>query len=88
MGEHQTIVERIRKNDPTAIKIVYKTAWPFCAKYVTSNSGSFADAKDIHQKVIITFCAKAQSPSFVVQDGQLKAFLNTMIFNIWKEELT
>lgn len=60
--------------------------YPVVEKFVLSNSGSRAEAKDLFQEALVVCCRKVSDPSF-----ELTSSLNTYLFGIckylWKDEL-
>jgi RNA polymerase sigma factor (sigma-70 family) len=54
--------------------------------FITSNSGSEDDAKDIYQEALVLLYEKAKSGSFELQ-AQLKTYLYSVVRRLWLKHL-
>jgi RNA polymerase sigma factor (sigma-70 family) len=80
------IIECLRHNKYTAaIKGLYSILSPV-KKYITANSGSTDDAKDIFQDALVILYKKAQQPGFVLT-APLQTYLVAVAKNCWLQEL-
>ena len=83
----QEIIERIQKGDETALDYLYTKNYRVIARYVTSNSGSADEAKDLFQDGLIVFWQKAASGNLVMT-SKISTFLFSICKNLWRKELS
>ncbi len=62
MGQHSTgafstsentWMDGIRRNDPAAVRALYKAHFPAVRQYVLKNSGTVSDAQDVFQEAVV-----------------------------------
>ncbi len=69
-----------------ALEYLYEKNYPGIARFILSNSGNEADAKDIFQDGLIVFYEKVLHPKFV-KTSTLKNFLFGICRNLWLKRL-
>jgi RNA polymerase sigma factor (sigma-70 family) len=65
---------------------LYRRYFPMVLHFITSNSGSEDDAKDIYQEALVLLYEKAKSGSFELQ-AQLKTYLYSVVRRLWLKQL-
>ena len=69
MGQRSTItlstsdsswVDGLRRNDPAAMRALYKAHFPAVRQYVLQNSGTVSDAQDVFQEAVIVLWMSAK----------------------------
>jgi RNA polymerase sigma factor (sigma-70 family) len=65
---------------------LYRRYFPMVLHFITSNSGSEDDAKDIYQEALVLLYEKAKSGSFELQ-SQLKTYLYSVVRRLWLKHL-
>src|SRR5688500_5506226 len=75
----EELLNRLKRNEDSAFKAVYKDIYPMVLKYVRGNNGNHEDAEDIFQEMLIAFLKKLHTPGF-----ELTARLSTYLFSIAK----
>src|SRR5688500_11618467 len=68
------------------IEYLYKMHFESLSQYVMANNGSWQDAQDIFQEVIVSFIQLVQQNKFR-GEASIKTFLYSMNRNIWLNEL-
>lgn len=68
------------------IRYLYRAYFDSLSAYVTTNSGTFDDAQDLFQEVLIAFVHLVQEGKFR-GESSLKTFLYSMNRNLWLNEL-
>jgi len=74
------------KEDPEAIKSLYRSAYPVCEKYVLSNSGSPEDAQDCFHEALTQMLINIKDPDFKLTT-EPEGYLYGIHCNMWKKEL-
>jgi RNA polymerase sigma factor (sigma-70 family) len=84
----QEIIDNLLKNRDTdaSIRFLYRSHYELLGKYVVNNSGSWDDAQDIFQEVIIAFINLVKAGKFR-GESTIKTFLFSLNRNIWLNEL-
>ena len=84
----QEIIDNLLKNRDTdaSIRFLYRTHYEMLGKYVVNNSGSWDDAQDIFQEVIVAFINLVQAGKFR-GEASIKTFLFSLNKNMWLNEL-
>ena len=70
-----------------ALSQLYRRYFPMVLRFVTSNSGSEDEAKDIYQEALIVLYEKVRSGSFELQ-CQLKTYVYSVSRRLWLKQLT
>lgn len=83
----QDIVNKIRKQDPATLKVVYREIYPMVEKYILENSGTKDDACDIFQDALYIFMGKIKSDDFLLT-SKLSTFVFGIAKNMWLKRLT
>jgi RNA polymerase sigma factor (sigma-70 family) len=65
---------------------LYRRYFPMVLHFITSNSGSEDDAKDIYQEALVLLYEKVKSGSFELQ-AQLKTYLYSVVRRLWLKHL-
>jgi RNA polymerase sigma factor (sigma-70 family) len=68
------------------IRFLYTAHFSMLTNYITTNNGSFQDAQDIFQEVIVAFIRLVQQQKFR-GDSSIKTFLFALNKNMWLNEL-
>jgi len=82
----QTFIINIRKGDRQAITKLYELAFQYCASFVTKNSGTQEDAKDIFQEALFALIKKLRTEDFTIEHD-VKAYLYVITRNLWLKKL-
>lgn len=69
-----------------SIRFLYRANFEVLGRYVVQNSGSWNDAEDIFQEVMISFIHLVQQGKFR-EESSIKTFLFSMTRNAWLNEL-
>ncbi|MCP4440728.1 MAG: sigma-70 family RNA polymerase sigma factor [Aureispira sp.] len=80
------LLDQLRLGKSTAIKEVYKMAYPVCAKFITNNNGTTDDAKDLFQEVLVVFLKKLRLPDFVLT-AAIPTYMYAITRNLWLKQL-
>lgn len=70
-----------------ALSQLYRRYFPMVLRFVTSNSGSEDEAKDVYQEALIVLYEKVRSGSFELQ-CQLKTYVYSVSRRLWLKQLT
>ena len=70
-----------------ALSQLYRRYFPMVLRFVTSNSGSEDEAKDVYQEALIVLYEKGRSGSFELQ-CQLKTYVYSVSRRLWLKQLT
>jgi RNA polymerase sigma factor (sigma-70 family) len=76
---------RNRDVDPS-LKFLYRSHYEFLGRYVVNNNGSWDDAQDIFQEVMVAFINLVRAGKFR-GEASIKTFLYSLNKNIWLNEL-
>lgn len=82
----QQLLEGLLKANTSTVGKIYDLALPAVISWVTTNSGSEADARDIFQEALIALFRKVESGDLVLT-CTLKSFLRIMCRNLWLTRL-
>jgi RNA polymerase sigma factor (sigma-70 family) len=74
------------RDSDAAIRFLYRSHYETLGRYVVNNSGSWDDAQDIFQEVIIAFVNLVKAGKFR-GESSIKTFLYSLNKNIWLNEL-
>lgn len=82
------IIDSLAQNRDTdrSIRFLYRSYYEFLGRYVVNNNGSWDDASDIFQEVVIAFVNLVQAGKFR-GEASIKTFLYALNKNIWLNEL-
>lgn len=82
------IIESLFKNRgvDASIRFLYRSHFEFLGKYIVNNNGSWDDAQDIFQEVMVAFINLVQAGKFR-GEASIKTFLYSLNKNIWLNEL-
>ncbi len=84
--EDHRYIEALRREDKNLIREIYQKYAPQVSQWISKNSGSMADAKDIFQEGLISLYNKALDPNFTL-NCSLGALLFTICRNKWTDQL-
>jgi RNA polymerase sigma factor (sigma-70 family) len=77
------ILKAIRTGDnESVLSSLYKEILPHIRKYITSNSGSYEDAKDIFQDTVVIFYNQVKLNKFD-ESKEIGAFMFSVARNLW-----
>lgn len=86
--EQEELVKAIQANDQRILKLVYQENYYKTEKYVLSNSGSIAQAKDNYQEAFISVWENVQDNKFVPKnETALNGYIYTVAKNKWLDYL-
>ncbi len=80
------LLVRLKDNQPSAYKEVYRLAFRPCATLIQKNGGTMDDAKDIFQEAILIFSDKLQQKSFNL-NCKVTTYLYSIVRNLWLRRL-
>ncbi len=83
----EELLTAISRGDERAIGITYKTYFPMVLHFVTHNSGSEQEAKDIYQEAIVILYENAQKPGFELS-CKIKTYIYSVCRRLWLKRLT
>lgn len=69
-----------------SLKYLYRSHYEFLGRYVVNNNGSWDDAQDIFQEVMVAFINLVKAGKFR-GESSIKTFLYSLNKNIWLNEL-
>ena len=88
MGEHKTIIERIREGDSFTLSSLYNKALPYCGKYIYDNSATIEEVEDTFSEIMIDFTRKIQrTPDLKIPDEALLSYLYEWTRRVWQGKL-
>jgi RNA polymerase sigma factor (sigma-70 family) len=70
----------------SSLKFLYRSHYEFLGRYIVNNNGSWDDAQDIFQEVMVAFMNLVKSGKFR-GEASIKTFLYSLNRNIWLNEL-
>jgi RNA polymerase sigma factor (sigma-70 family) len=70
----------------SSIRFLYRAHYEFLGRYVVNNNGSWDDAQDVFQEVILAFVNMVKAGKFR-GESSIKTFLYSLNRNIWLNEL-
>ena len=82
----QALIQGIIQADPRQVERLYAEFLPGIVRYVTENSGSEAEARDIFQEAVIVIYKKVLSKTLELE-VPLKAYLFAICRNLWLSQL-
>ena len=82
----QALLKGLAQNDSKAVEALYKSHFSMIQHFVTNNTGSFDDARDIFQEAMITLYEKVQLDNFGLT-CQIKTYLFSICKNLWLKRL-
>jgi RNA polymerase sigma factor (sigma-70 family) len=84
--EQNELLDLIRQGDHKAVKQLYRDAFHYCASFVLKNQGNIEIARELFQESLFVLIKKSRDPEFKIQHS-IKAFLYTVIRNLWLKQL-
>lgn len=86
--EEERLLEGLKQEQPWAFRQTYLAYFRMVAAYVTRNSGSNDDVRDLFQEVLVILVDKVRKPDFELKEGaKLSTFLFSIARYIWLMEL-
>lgn len=82
----QQLLEGLLGAEASAVEKIYDLALPSVIQWVSANSGSESDARDIFQEAILALFRKVEGGDLVLT-CTLKSFLRIMCRNLWLTRL-
>jgi len=79
-------VDALLNNDEKTLALLYAEAMPSVINYITQNSGTEADARDIFQEALLAVFQKARSGRLQINSG-FQPYLFAVCRNLWLMEL-
>ncbi|MGY6522188.1 MAG: RNA polymerase sigma factor [Mongoliitalea sp.] len=84
----QEIIQGIKSNDPTILRVFYTSQYKKIEHYVLANKGTSDDAKDIYQEAFVVLWKKVKSDQFQPENGTaIAGFLYQIAKNKWLDKL-
>ena len=84
--EQNQLLDLIRQGDSLAVKKLYEEAFHYCASFILKNQGNIENARELFQESLFVLIKKSRNPEFKIQYS-IKAFLYTVIRNLWLKQL-
>jgi RNA polymerase sigma factor (sigma-70 family) len=84
--ETRNTLSELRNKDNAAYKLLYAFYYPGIERFVTRNSGTPSDAKDVFQETIIVLLDKVPKEDFVLTSS-IKTYINAVAKNLWLKRL-
>jgi RNA polymerase sigma factor (sigma-70 family) len=81
------ILEGIRKNDNSVLRVLYKRHYPMIVNLVCTNSGTEQEAKDVFQEAMIAFYERVGDPAFSLT-CKIKTYLYAVCRRLWLKRLS
>ena len=82
----EQLVSKIEAGDREALSHLYQKHFPMVLNFITANSGSEADAKDIYQEAIIVLYENIRSGEFRLI-SKLKTYIYAVARRLWLKQL-
>lgn len=82
----ETIINGLRKNESSSVKVLYKEFFPVIRSIVERNSGNHQDAEDVFQDGLIVLFKRVSCQSFTLHCS-LKTYFYAICKNIWLQRL-
>ncbi|WP_028295622.1 RNA polymerase sigma factor [Olivibacter sitiensis] len=86
VADDVSLLEGIKRGNSDTLKILYKQFYPMALRFVTHNSGSEDDAKDIFQEAVIALYDRIGQQKLDLK-CQLKTFIYSICRNLWLKRL-
>lgn len=83
---NEKILELLVADYKQAFTILYKDYFSMCVYFVTKNSGTKEEAKDIFQDAMIVLFKNSRKPNFELSCS-IKTYLYSVIRNLWLKQL-
>jgi RNA polymerase sigma factor (sigma-70 family) len=81
-------LEKVKANDETTLKAIYAANYPKIENYITRNSGSVDDARDIFQEAFLATWRNIQLDRFEPKDeGSLAGYIFRIAQHKWMDQL-
>jgi RNA polymerase sigma factor (sigma-70 family) len=80
------LIKLMKEEQNESFALLYNYYFSSVAGYITKNSGSQDDAKDIFQETVIVLLQKIRQPDFVLTSA-LKTYLYSIAKNLWLKRL-
>jgi RNA polymerase sigma factor (sigma-70 family) len=82
------IIDNLLRNRDVdlSLKFLYRSHYEFLGRYIVNNNGSWDDAQDIFQEVMVAFINLVKAGKFR-GEASIKTFLYSLNKNIWLNEL-
>ena len=87
LQSEQELLSAIRLGDERALGVVYKMYFPMVLHFITHNTGSEQEAKDVYQEAIMIFYENLQNPAFELS-CKVKTYLYSVSRRLWLKKLT
>lgn len=86
MPKDNEILDGLRSGDESAFALLYKEYYPATERYVTNNSGTADDAKDVFQDSMVILIEKIFKTDFELT-ASLKTYMFAISKNIWLKRI-
>lgn len=80
------ILDKLKRGDQSAIRQLYKLAYPECASYVKNNNGTGNDAEDFFQEALVILYKNIHKEGFELK-SHIKTYMYAIMRNLWLNEL-
>jgi len=81
------IITGIRSRDNSVLQYIYKEYYPTIHHFITCNSGTPDDAKDIFQESIIVIYRKLKDQNHFFLNSSFKTFIYSIARHLWLKQL-
>jgi RNA polymerase sigma factor (sigma-70 family) len=82
----EELLSALRSGNGQALGSLYKTYFPMVLHFITQNSGTEAEAKDIYQEAVIVLYEHVQEEEFVLS-CKIKTYLYSVCRRLWLKKL-
>lgn len=87
LSDDEVIRQLLRNTEAdAAIRFLYRSHYEFLGRYIVGNNGSWDDAQDIFQEVMVAFINIVKAGKFR-GESSIKSFLYSLNKNLWLNEL-
>ncbi len=81
----ENLLQKLKDGDNESFKVLYKTYYPMVENYIFRNNGSYDEAQETFQEIIVAFMEKLYDGFNLT--SSLKTFLYSMMENNWLNKL-
>jgi RNA polymerase sigma factor (sigma-70 family) len=80
------LLAAVKNQDEKALNFIYRSYFPMVQHFITSNSGTEQEAKDIYQEAVIVLYENLQQEEFVLT-CKIKTYLYSVCRRLWLKRL-
>lgn len=82
----ESLIEGIKEDSHQSLRYIYKAYFPMILHFITSNSGTEQEAKDIYQEAVIVLYEKLKEADFELT-CKIKTFIYSVCRRLWLKRL-